>query len=258
MACEDVECVRLVYEVFPEAARSRDRYGKTCLHYAVLSVGKNHMTSVSNEEKELQETLLNQKESKDKDAETEEDDGYESEEIDIADKASNDLDERGISRDVIRFLISVCPQQLVMENNFMSTPVDTVLEKCKTMLTKKKRVSVFGLYDDPPTARLLLCAHKRYATLGILPAMRSKYFAAFRDLNWIARRDAMLMSFAGESRQKKGVAATVTNKKSRPKAPLDSEIKSESTRDGSALINILARLRTKGELDCLRLCISFI
>jgi hypothetical protein len=63
-------------------------------------------------------------------------------------------------RRVVRFLITAYPQALCTLSNFRATPVDTVLDKVKPQKSKNKVVSVYGLYHDPPTARLLLLAQR--------------------------------------------------------------------------------------------------
>jgi hypothetical protein len=106
----------------------------------------------------------------------------------------------------VRFLIDAWPSALRTENNFNATPVDTVLEKTKAVRSKKKVVSVFGLYDDPPTARLLLLAHRKYSMvlstsasnsiqLGPLKLMHAR---VLRELNWVARKGAVFASLVGE------------------------------------------------------------
>ena len=74
----------------------------------------------------------------------------------------NDTVEAGTkSRRLINFLISAFPAALVTRNNFEATPVETVLEKARKTRSKFKKVTVWGLFDDPYTARLLLLAHRR-------------------------------------------------------------------------------------------------
>lgn len=80
----------------------------------------------------------------------------------------NDTVEAGSkSRRLICFLISAYPTALVMNNNFEATPVETVLEKARKTQSKFKKVIVWGLFDDPITARLLLLAHRRYEPLHL-------------------------------------------------------------------------------------------
>ena len=100
------------------------------------------------------------------------------------------------SRSAIQFLISVYPKALYTQNNFQAIPVDTVLDNIIPIRTKKKIVSVFGLYNDPPTARILLLAQYRYKLH--VPFTRPKYVNALHDFNWMARKDALYASLIGE------------------------------------------------------------
>jgi hypothetical protein len=115
---------------------------------------------------------------------------------------SNEINERdgSRSRKVIQFLISQWPEALVTDNNFMATPVETVLEKARRIKCLSRRISIFGLFDDPPTARLLLNAQKYRAEKRLLPPLRPRFYATLRELNWLARRDAIMLSSIGEKR----------------------------------------------------------
>lgn len=114
----------------------------------------------------------------------------------------NEINERDGSRSrrVIQFLISKWPEALVTDNNFMATPVETVLEKARRIKCLSRRISIFGLFDDPPTARLLLNAQKYRAEKRLLPPLRPRFYATLRELNWLARRDAIMLSSIGEKR----------------------------------------------------------
>jgi hypothetical protein len=114
----------------------------------------------------------------------------------------NEMNERdgSRSRKVIQFLISKWPEALITDNNFLATPVETVLEKSRRIKSLSRRISIFGLFDDPPTARLLLNAQKYRAEKRLLPPLRPRFFATLRELNWLARRDAVLLSSIGEKR----------------------------------------------------------
>jgi hypothetical protein len=114
----------------------------------------------------------------------------------------NEMNERegSRSRKVIQFLISKWPEALVTDNNFLATPVETVLEKSRRIKSLSRRISIFGLFDDPPTARLLLNAQKYRAEKRLLPPLRPRFFSTLRELNWLARRDAVLLSSIGEKR----------------------------------------------------------
>lgn len=100
------------------------------------------------------------------------------------------------SRSAIQFLISKWPKALYIQNNFQAIPVDTVLDNIIPTRTKKKIVSVFGLYNDPPTARILLLAQYRYKLQ--VPFTRPKYVNALHDFNWMARKDALYASLIVE------------------------------------------------------------
>lgn len=74
------------------------------------------------------------------------------------------------------------------------------MEKTRSAQSKKKIVLVFGLYDDPPTSRLLLLFHQYYASKNILPRLKLKHINILKDLNWLARKDAIFVSLVGEPR----------------------------------------------------------
>eukprot|EP01038_Epipyxis_sp_PR26KG_P012306 gene12306-16507_t len=170
---DDVISAKMIYDAYPSAIKIIDRLGKTCLHLAVLAIGKDHSHAVTKEEEEL---LLEKQ------------------------REESNQREGCKSRTLIRFLIEKNPQSLVAQNNFLSTPVQTVLEKTKPGIkSNKKIVAVFGLYDDPPTARLLLLSHRNYALSGLLPAMKSVNMnQSLKELNWLARKPALLLSLFGE------------------------------------------------------------
>ena len=130
------------------------------------------------------------------------DDEDESDRKDTEAALTNELYERNGSRSrkVIQFLISQWPEALVTDNNFMATPVETVLEKARRIKCLSRRISIFGLFDDPPTARLLLNAQKYRAEKRLLPPLRPRFYATLRELNWLARRDAIMLSSIGEKR----------------------------------------------------------
>jgi hypothetical protein len=150
----------------------RDRQGRTCLHLAVLHMGREHSGAVQLEEEEQRLQAQLEAAARDQDqpgggrAAAEVDWGSDDSDTERATSRGgkgqkSELIERdGGSRGVIRFLVSAYPQALCLENNFHATPVETVLEKVKPQRTKNKIVSIYGLYDDPPTARLLLSAQR--------------------------------------------------------------------------------------------------
>lgn len=63
---------------------------------------------------------------------------------------------------------------------------------------------MFGLFDDPPTARLLLLSQSRIAssssslTRWKIPALCERHRQVCRELNWTVRRDGLLVSLAAE------------------------------------------------------------
>ena len=140
----------------------------------MLNIGKDHSHAVALEEEELHLQWLmktQQSQSKSSEGNAENQDAADEEENDGDDETydksaalestkPDTMEREGKSREIIKYLISLQPTALVTENNFQATPVDTVLEKLKSTRTKNKIVQVFGLYDDPPTARLLLLAHR--------------------------------------------------------------------------------------------------
>lgn len=223
-------------------------------------------------------------------AENDDSDG-DDEERDRKEKESsqlNEMNERDGSRSrrVIRFLIEQWPQALVTDNNFMATPVETVLEKARRIKSLSRRISVFGLFDDPPTARMLLVAQKYRAERRLLPPLRPRFMSTLRELNWLARRDGILLSCVGERRTKgntdgdgkirttvggSGVTASKTKLKNKAdQKALKDKKNSEQDKEGVCSVimvsgdediprhNILARFRRRGYIDIVRLCISWI
>lgn len=212
---DDVTAVKMIYE----AVREKDRQGRTCLHLAVLAVGKDHTNAVVREEEDmynqiqLEKQQRKQKEGAKENGELSDYNFDDDDEEEVMPRVKTEMVERdGKSRAVIRFLIDCWPEALSTCNNFHSTPVETVLEKNHPVRTKKKIVSIFGLYDDPPTARLLLLKQQFYARIsnsvrtdnnesvarvGRVISLNSKFIVHLRDLNWLARRDALLASYQG-------------------------------------------------------------
>lgn len=274
---DDVEATRLIYEANKEAIQVCDRQGRTCLHIAVLAVGKDHSNILAAEEEELQlvreqqqqqqKQLQNRNNSRQNfdDDQLDDDEANESDEeakhVSSSGKMADIVErQQGKSRAVVRFLIEAWPTALVIANNFFSTPVETVLEKTKPVRSKKKIVTVFGLYDDPPTARLLLLSHQRYAQKGTLPAMKGSQVEVLRDLNWAVRRDALLVSYVGSSVPgrictKVAKAPPTAGKKDLQK---DKEKDKKNVLSATKLIerhNLLARLRDAGLVEIVRIII---
>jgi len=189
---DSVVAAEMLYTSCPESIAVQDRKGRTCLHLAVILVGRDHENAIAREEEMLrfereQELLSFQKhhqgsqvhspkisakasaslndDNDDNDGGEEEGDTSLSVLIDPKMKSLNlvnDTVEAGSkSRKLINFLISKYPAALVATNNFEATPVETVLEKAQKTRSKFKKVIVWGLFDDPITARLLLLAHRR-------------------------------------------------------------------------------------------------
>lgn len=176
--------VQMIFTADPEAVKLRDRQGRTCLHLAVLHVGREHLNAVQLEEEEAR--LLQQQQQQQREEAAEGGDAKggssDSDHSDYEEAAGSGgqggrrgqqlREMAGTDRAVIRFLIRAFPQALCLENNFQATPVETVLEKMRSQRTKNKVVAVYGLYDDPFTARLLLLAQhyrSRGYTLGSCP-----------------------------------------------------------------------------------------
>ena len=304
---EDVESIKLLYEAYPEGIRIPDRQGKTCLHLATLAVGKNHTQAVLREEEELTleqvaregTTSSGGDDSHQERSRPTGDDAYHDDEYYDDDDGEEDLGhsqssrksrrseldelDNTKSRQVIRFLVHLYPQALVTENNFQAIPVETVLEKTRAMKTKYKKVSVYGLYDDPPTARLLLYAHWSYSQKKILPPPRFKYTQILRELNWLARREALLLALDGDWPRPRPQQPVVSNSSSSSNNNLSSKLSGSTKnhkqhsgrgdkRGGSSagaearpLVpaplsknNILGRLIREGYEDCARYCILWL
>jgi hypothetical protein len=230
---DDVEAVQMIYDAYPEAIKMKDRQGKTCLHLAVLAVGKDHELAVSREEAEEQAqreqelkaaktvvskaddssgvkgTLSMKGEGKGTavgggvkkisalaaaalaaEKDNSDDDDNDEKETTLANQA-NEMHERSGSRPrrIIQFLIEKWPEALITDNNFLATPVETVLEKARRIKSLSRQISVFGLFDDPPTARLLLNAQKYRSERRMLPPLRPRFLSTLRELNWLARRE---------------------------------------------------------------------
>ena len=205
-ATDDVVAVDMIYQAHPEAIQQPDRQGRTCLHLAVLAVGREHEAAISREESHWcndyapaesgtsnrgrdaasstsKATASGTKSvSASANSDTDDDDDDDDEETTHQGGGSNELLERdgSRSRKIIHFLITRFPQALVTNNNFMATPVQTVLEKVKRIKSKNHKVALFGLFDDPPSSRLLLTSHFFRYNRGLLPPMRTSHMEALR------------------------------------------------------------------------------
>lgn len=289
--CHDIDAVIAVTEAYPEAVAVVDRQGRTCLHLAVLAVGKDHESFVAKEEEE-EETLL--KENQKSTAQPTEDqdvqiDDLEQESTSVT-KADAVYERKGSqSRDIVRYLISKHPRALITFNNFQALPVDTVLETTrrgnggvsgkshKNTSSKYKSIRVYGLCDDPPTARILLCCQLYFAKKDQLPPLTEHHLSVLRELNWLARRTAVQASYitktghyfnlnltsVGESSK---VKSKSVKKKGQPAnqhggvTDIERKIANLSLTEDAVIdkSNILARLRFVGHEDLVILCISWI
>ena len=284
---DDLEAVRLLHDAYPEAVRTADRHGRTCLHLACLSVGREHMAELRHQEEEAKVEELRKKlggASLDDGAAAkggeEEDDG--DDEDDEENQTHNLLTERGRSREHVRWIIDQWPEALGRINNFQATPVETVLERTKPVKTKYKNVQVFGLYDDPPTARLLLTRQRALCKVAgtRVPALKQRYIKPLQELNWLARRAAVLVALAGERRPfssaasaarinpwgtgleapapSKAVSTSKTAKDGIKKTQSSQQGKKGGTETPIPNNNILARLRRCGQHAAIMLVVAFL
>jgi hypothetical protein len=210
----------------------------------------------------------------------EEDDG--DDEDDEENQTHNLLTERGRSREHVRWIIDQWPEALGRINNFQATPVETVLERTKPVKTKYKNVQVFGLYDDPPTARLLLTRQRALCKVAgtRVPALKQRYIKPLQELNWLARRAAVLVALAGERRPfssaasaarinpwgtgleapapSKAVSTSKTAKDGIKKTQSSQQGKKGGTETPIPNNNILARLRRCGQHAAIMLVVAFL
>jgi len=273
---DDLECIRMVHEVYPDAIKTTDRHGRTCLHLVCLAVGREH----SAETRRLEEQARLEAEAK-KIASTGEDvddgDGDDDNENDECKALSESQ-----TRTHVHWVIDQFPRAMALLNHFQATPVDTVLEKTKQVVSKSKTVMVFGLADDPPTARILLTRQRHYATVpgSGVPALRTKYNQPLQDLNWLARKSAMLVCLVGESRPFASGAAKInpwgsnlqigardkSKEKEKEKAKKGDQCKTKSGQDkketkGKPTIasnNLLARLQRVGQHSLVQVIVSYV
>jgi hypothetical protein len=334
--CTNLELVKLVHSFHPSAVETCDIYNKTCLHLATLAVGKNQTDAMSKEERELQaladmklaekskfkgskggmskEELeaYKQIESEAAALQDDDDDEYDlgiwnEQEYSQASGGANALNENlGVDRSVISWLIEQWPEGLVRNNNFGSAPVETVLEKTKPERTRKKIVSVYGLYDDPPTARMLLLAHVALHRKAVemrklskpgeretfrrnsdgeleldqygnpiqmfkMPPLPARHRQPLAELNYFARREALLVSFAGqpypsEVRTEDSEAAKKVEKKKKgrhlPQNKAKAKAKAIAAQQKSNGViekhNLLARLRYAGHVYIVQNVIQYL
>eukprot|EP01039_Chlorochromonas_danica_P002602 gene2602-2845_t len=236
----DPRAVEMVLEAYPEAIRVPDRQGRLALHLAVLSTAKEQDAAL---EKEMQDLRLQDPSHDDGNEDDTESSSDESEQVDEKDKRKQkeivpNLREAGVvggvGRQVVRLLVARHPVGLVTRNNFEAWPVDTVLEKTRVVRSRKKVVSVYGLYDDPITARLLLLLHRQHER-SLKVAMPTRLLAALRELNWLARKEAVMLSLVLDPRP------GTSKKKGRILPPPPPSVVEEVLRT-----NLLARLHSRG------------
>lgn len=338
----DLPAIKLLYSYAPEVVETSDIYNKTLLHHATLAVGKCQMDAVSREERELQaladmklaeknkhkgskggmskdereayKQMQNEEAAlrDDEDGEEEYDLGIWEEQEYSAKGGANAFNENlGVNRNVVSWLVEQWPEGLVRHNNFGSTPVETVLEKTKPERTKKKIVSVYGLYDDPPTARMLLLAHARLFRVAVetrksvsssetaqnyrkkpngeleldqygnaiklfrMPPLPQRHTRALAELNYYARREALLVSYAGQpypaaegsgargieeetgkKAEKKKKGRHLPQNKAKAKAKAIAVLQ----KDNGVIVkcNLLARLRDQGHFYSMQNIIMFL
>ena len=277
---DDVEAVRIIYEANPAAIQIPDRQGKTCLHLATLAVGKDHSIAVEKEEEDIRMQTLREREHNGSEKEDDIDAFSDGEENDGDTESNNNqlksnkrnktCDLRELtstkSRAVIRYLIHMWPRALVTPNNFFAIPVETVLEKTKPMKTKYKKVSLYGLFNDPPTARLLLYSQYTWSQKQIVEPLKPRLLQDLKELNWQARRNALFVSYNGNiplynnnhhNIVQKVEPASKSNNNNNSKGKNNSN-KSDVKSIPNLNNNILAKLRRAGFEDCVRQCILWL
>lgn len=290
-ASDDCKVAQLLLSVYPAAVSAVDRQGRTPLHLAVLAVGKEHAKAIQVEEDgemeelarkmaDLQqaETSNNIEDSNNNNIDFDEYDDSTS----LKSRKESFLARAGTkSRHLVDYLCRVGPKCLVTENNFQATPVETVLLKAKEQRSKKRTVIVYGLCDDPVTARLLLLHHHHHPSL---PRMKPVHREELRELNWQSRKACLLASYddhdsrltlslamsqkrgAGGDTEKtggKGVKASSKNAVTTTVFTSSHTIASAQQKEGTSEsnrinVNILARLRTRGLSALLPLILQYV
>lgn len=295
---DDLEAVSMILDANPSGIIVPDRQGRLPLHLAVLAVGSSHSQALQaeNEEALLQQRMeaLSMKDSSTA-AAVSEDIQEEDFDEDAPFKSGavpnlwpfQEVGQR--SRRVVYFLARSCPITLCMRNNFEAVPVDTVLSKVKPERTKRKIVCVYGLYDDPITARWLLVLHREsirhtwkiYGNVSTeflcedrrvkrMPAMIGRHVEELCELNWVARKPALLASYQGQCLLSKAHVFTATNSSVSKKNSAGSKSKqSASTSTSTQTIggnaegfvhahNLLGRLRNQGVVELVRYVFQYI
>lgn len=223
----DAEPIRLLLEAHPAAAAARDPKGRSCLHLALLRIGERDLALAGEEAAEALDLSA-------ADLQDEQEEQPDSDAAPMRERA-------GVSRAVLHLLVAADPRALVTPNNFLAVPVETALERTKPSSRRLNKVAVFGLHDDPISSRILLQAHVLYARRGTLPSPPQRHLRILKELNWQARKWAVLASVGRRDGDDKG--------------------KGKGKGKGCAAAaprNILERLRRHGGVDCLKLCILWI
>jgi hypothetical protein len=277
---DDLEAIQMLYEAYPECLEKKDRQGRSCLHLAVLYASKNHVSAVMQEDSKKILEKMNQYKVKhirhdDSDTDSDSGDSDEENEEDESLLALLLTERPGHHRKVIYYLVAKHPFQLVMENNFDSTPVDTVIEKSGKMTwSNPKNVQNFGSFRDPLTARILLLAHQKYFQMNeihgtmkrSLSSLTKNHYHAMCDLNWRVRKTALLASYSGKllwhvpnlTIKEAYFRFHSRNKRRQKRRNGKRKMKCFYEFFGISPNNLLARLRFHGHEDCLRLCISWL
>lgn len=316
-ASDDMETIKLVYEAYTDAVLVTDRHGRTALHLACLQVGRE--CKAESQRRDEQAMLAAERAAKRKqqkkqakksrgrgDVHDDYDDAYEGDEGDEDEDGFDDDEdtaaaagrqqgkgaarksriEEGIlseSRPHIRWVIERFPRALVLLNHFEATPVDTVLEQSESSKTKTRTVAVYGLYNDPPTARLLLLEQRRYAGVkgsGVHALASPRYTRPLQELNWLARRSALLVSLACEPKpwsltamrtnpwgsglhsprpgDKTAISKKALKQQQQQQQPHDDAKRGLDKTLPVSKNNILARLRKVGQHSPLQLIIEFL
>lgn len=303
---DDLPSVKLIHEAYPEALLLTDRQGRTPLHLAVLAVGTDHSNAQQAEvDDQLRDLRLQMQQMRmDNSGVKQKSEGKKGDEEQYPDEENGDeeedeeerlkreqkpvwaLQEVGRrSRKVVYYLARQAPILLAMKNNFNAVPVDTVLSKTKSERTKKKIVAVYGLYDDAVTARLLLLLHREAlrhrwpsGSEYAIPVMIGKHVEELKELNWMARKPALLASYQGQQLLRAsrtlspstvftGATSTATaaaskSGKSGSKAQSSGSSHSAVIGGGDAGVlhthNLLGRLRLSGVADLVRHVLQFV
>lgn len=234
----DARAAALLLDAYPAAASTADRQGRLPLHLSVLLTAKLHTQHLVAAEAEAADAAGG--------GHDEDNDSSDDEQQPSRGDVFHEHDPH--ARDLLRLLIQQHPAALTVRNHFLATPVDTVLEQTRPTASKKKVVQVYGLYDDPLTARLLLLAQRRHS-LGVF---KPSQLRALQELNWLARRHALWASLQGEPLTARAEGSKRKGQGQRPAG------RQQAEGITIAKSNLLARLRQRGQTDLLRAAILWI